>query len=184
MIVRVFRYVFLIAMFAPCALQAQMYAGVNKVLFASTGVESQTQWESDHLVARYEVAKQKISWVMKTQALTLAAQTSQQSLLQEVLQVNSNPLIQLEMDMAWLEGGNQSLQWEETTIPVKVFYNGQQAQAIATSSGRTEGKVIRLNWELTVPLSDLGLIVEGQHANVMGNTLTISVPEAKLERRW
>ena len=184
MIISVFRTVVFFLLFVPSMLQAQMYAGVNKVLFTSVGTEVETQWESEHLVARYEVAKQKIAWVMKTQALTLAAQAGEQQLLRDVLQVESNPLIQLEMDMAWLEGSNANLQWDDTSIPVKVLYNGQESRVMATSSGRSEGKVIRLNWELAIPLQDLGLILGDEYTSVMGSVLTISVPEAQLERRW
>jgi hypothetical protein len=155
---------------------AQVYGGQNTLKLAASGTQQMTLIESGQLVTNYVLDQHLITMMVKTEAMTLNQTATVQSILDDVLQTESNKLFLVQLNVADLKiESNAAASFEKVAVPFLVRYNGAICRGTATLSLTLSPEEILLDFTAQVPIQELELTVDPKHAAHFSDILTVSV---------
>lgn len=173
--------IFLLLASVSLPLSAQVYGGQNTLKLAASGTQQTTLIESDQLVTNYVLNQHLITMMVKTDALKINQTTTVQGVLQDVLQVESNKLFLVQLDVTDLKiESNANASFEQVSVPFLIRYNGTIYRGTATASLDISSEEVLIDFTAQVPLGELGLSTGATHAAHFSNTLTVSVEGGKV----
>lgn len=174
---------FLLVLFVPAFTSAQLYSGVGTVNISGDSSLS-LSFGSDQWVGRYQKGSQKVSFLVKTHALSLHADENARAFLKEILLMDTNPLLGLEIDMTrqYVEIAHLSGPTEMQTT-IHIHFNDQVYTVTDMITVEVNEQQILVSASIDIPLSALKLYVPETDQSRYPTHINLAFSQAPLNRR-
>ncbi|MEZ4850229.1 MAG: hypothetical protein R3B93_16770 [Bacteroidia bacterium] len=171
-------YSILLVLFSHMAF-GQFYAGVNNATLTTKGTESTTELSTTQMVGRYIPGQNKLTLMVKTQTFSFDADQQGQSYLNDVLLVQSNPLMALsfDLDLSGLSGKstrevNGLLLFNDQELPIKTQLQVEQT-----------GNSLIFSANLNLDLSKIGIYTTKENQSFASIIAQLTIDQATLQQR-
>lgn len=171
---------FLIIGLSALSAFGQTYSGVGSLSLTQKGLSL----TSEQLVGRYIPDQHVVSFMVKTHALSLGADNAAKSFLQDVLLMESNPLLSLEFDLKdFPEISTGDFSSQTLSIPLTVRFNEHTLTTLVPATIEKLGNLFSISTEANIDLASLAIILSEEEAKIYDSHISLAVNQAVLTRR-